>query len=218
MYLHRRIIKYFYLKFKWKRKLSFSFNNIIGIKSIFEGDNKIDSNSYFDGYMGKGSYIGANSHIEGYIGRYTSIAPHCHVVQGKHPYTYPYASTSPLFYAKKTLVGISYTKENKFEELSYAIDNYAVKIGNDCWIGFGASIIAGVTINDGAVVLAHAVVTKDVPPYAIVAGIPAKIIKYRYNEKDIAFLLEKKWWNKPNTWIKKNSIFFSDINKLKNIL
>lgn len=218
MYIHKRIIKFLLLKYKWHKKLSFNFNNIIGINSVFEGENKIDTCSYFNGYMGKGSYIGAYSHIEGHIGKYTSIAPHCHVIQGKHPYTYPFASTSPVFYTPKTLIGISYVNEYKFNELNYAEKNYATKIGNDCWIGFGASIIAGVKIHDGAIVLAHAVVTKDVPPYAIVAGIPAKIIKYRYNEEDIAFLLEKKWWNKPTAWIKENASLFSDINKLKQIL
>lgn len=70
-----------------------------------------------------------------------------------------------------------------------------VTIGNDVWIGYGATILSGVTIGDGAVIAANAVVTKDVEPYAIVGGVPAKTIKYRFDEKTIQELLEIKWWD-----------------------
>ena len=69
-------------------------------------------------------------------------------------------------------------------------------IGNDVWIGLNATILDGVTIGDGAIVAAGAVVTKDVPPYAVVAGVPAKIIKYRFTESQIDFLLKFRWWEK----------------------
>lgn len=74
------------------------------------------------------------------------------------------------------------------------------KIGNDCWLGADVTLIGGVGIGDGAVVLAHAVVTKDVPPYAIVGGIPARVFKYRYDKETIDFLLKIKWWNMPLNW------------------
>ena len=70
-------------------------------------------------------------------------------------------------------------------------------IGNDVWIGSGAMILSGVTIGDGAVVAARAVVTKDVPPYAIVAGNPARLVRYRFDEATIAALLEAAWWELP---------------------
>lgn len=70
-----------------------------------------------------------------------------------------------------------------------------VRIGNDVWIGDGAYISRGVTIGDGAVVAARAVVTKDVPPYAIVGGIPSRIIRYRFNEEMIGRLLAVRWWD-----------------------
>lgn len=69
------------------------------------------------------------------------------------------------------------------------------RIGNDVWIAAGAHVLRGITIADGAIVAANAVVTKNVPPYAIVAGVPAKIIGYRFDEKTIARLLKIKWWN-----------------------
>jgi hypothetical protein len=68
------------------------------------------------------------------------------------------------------------------------------EIGNDVWIGDRAFIMAGVRIGDGAVVAAGAVVTKDVPPYAVVGGVPARIIKYRFDQPTVDKLLELKWW------------------------
>ncbi|MDD2495379.1 MAG: CatB-related O-acetyltransferase [Tissierellia bacterium] len=68
-------------------------------------------------------------------------------------------------------------------------------IGNDVWIGSGAIVLRGTRIGDGAVIGANAVVTKDVPPYSIVVGIPAKIIKNRFSDKIITLLINSKWWN-----------------------
>jgi acetyltransferase-like isoleucine patch superfamily enzyme len=68
-------------------------------------------------------------------------------------------------------------------------------IGNDVWIGDGAKILSGVTVGDGAVLGAGAVVSKSIPPYAIAAGNPARVIKYRFNEKQICQLMQIKWWN-----------------------
>ncbi len=70
-----------------------------------------------------------------------------------------------------------------------------ITVGNDVWIGYEAVILAGVTVGDGAIIGARAVVTKDVPPYAIVGGVPAKLIKKRFSEETIASLLEIQWWN-----------------------
>lgn len=79
-----------------------------------------------------------------------------------------------------------------------------VNIGNDVWIGARATILSGVTISDGAVVAAGAVVTNDVPPYAIVAGVPARVIKYRFSEETISRLLAIKWWDWEIGQIKAN--------------
>ena len=79
----------------------------------------------------------------------------------------------------------------------------------------GVKMVSGVRIGDGAVVLAGSVVTKDIPPYAIVGGIPAKVIKYRYSEEDVAYLLNVCWWNKDVEWLRENTLLFLDIEKLK---
>lgn len=77
-------------------------------------------------------------------------------------------------------------------------------IGNDVWIGFEAVILSGVTIGDGAIIGTRAVVTKDVPPYTIVGGIPAKPIKKRFSEDVISKLLKIQWWNWPENRVKQN--------------
>ena len=90
------------------------------------------------------------------------------------------------------------------------------EIGNDVWIGENVFFQGGVIIGDGAVVLAGAVVTKNVPPYAIVGGVPAKVLKYRYDEETIKFLLGFKWWDKDVNWLRDNWQLLCDIDKLKN--
>ena len=90
-------------------------------------------------------------------------------------------------------------------------------IGNDVWIGYEAVILSGVTIGDGAIVAARAVVTRDVPPYAIVGGVPAKPIRQRFSNPDIAQLLELRWWDWPKEKIARtiDAIQSGDLEGLK---
>lgn len=114
--------------------------------------------------------------------------------------------------ANHTLKSLStYTFPEFFEEWGYKVDNITeafdtkgdIIIGNDVWIGYDARILAGVTIGDGAIIGTNAIVTKDIPPYAIVGGVPAKIIKYRFDEETIGKLLSLKWWNWSKEILKK---------------
>lgn len=93
-------------------------------------------------------------------------------------------------------------------------------IGNDVWIGFEAILLAGVTIGDGAIIGARAVVTRDIPPYTIVGGIPAKPIRKRFSDKDIALLLALRWWDWPAEKISASikHIQSGNIEQLKNIV
>ena len=89
--------------------------------------------------------------------------------------------------------------------MSAAWDNKGdIIVGNDVWIGYEAVIMAGVTIGDGAIVGTRAVVTKNVPPYTIVGGVPAKAIRKRFSEDTIAALLAMEWWNWPEEKIKQH--------------
>lgn len=143
------------------------------------------------------SYIGGKTVlVHASIGKFCSIAGNCHIGMGTH--TLDKLSTSPIFTEKNNGTGISWVETNK--ENPYA----PVTIGNDVWIGLGVLVIGGIKIGDGAVIGAGAVVTKDVPPYAVVAGVPAKIIKYRFVEEEIKYLLEVEWWNQPEDTLRDN--------------
>lgn len=137
------------------------------------------------------SYVGRNSIIQNVtIGSFCSIANDVFIGLGAHPHEH--FSTSPLFYRVKN----TFKKQLVTENLSFN-EYQAIVIGNDVWIGARATILDGVHISDGAVVAAGAVVTKDVPPYAIVAGVPAKIVRYRFSSKKIQNLLHLQWWCWP---------------------
>jgi acetyltransferase-like isoleucine patch superfamily enzyme len=213
-------IKRFYLLCKFKGKLKLEKNTDINIwHSIFEGMNKIYENTCFSGEMGFGTYIGRNCFLHGKIGRFTSIASFVQCISGRHPITEPFATTCPAFFSLLKQNGDTFAHKQYYDEFVFADKEkkHLVIIGNDCWIGQGVTIVEGVTIGDGAVVLAYAVVTKDVPPYAVIGGIPAKILKYRYDEETIKFLLHFKWWDKDVSWLKKNADLLCNINTLKNI-
>jgi len=206
------IIKRIIVWWRYHHELIFSSNCNISLDSSFEGANKICPNTSFDGKMGYGSYIGPYCSISADIGRFTSIAPYVRTNIGRHPYTYPYATTCPMFFSTRKQNGKTFADKMMFEEFS---DKPV--IGNDCWVGENAFIAGGVKICDGAVVLAGAVVTKDVPAYAIVGGVPAKVVKYRYDEDTISTLLEIQWWNKGVEWLEENWTLLCDVEKLKSL-
>ena len=160
--------------------------------------------------MGYGSYIGPYCEITANIGRFTSIAPYVKTNSGIHPYTYPYVTTCPMFFSTRKQNGYTFADKMVFNESAERLE-----IGNDCWIGENVFITGGVRIHDGAVVLAGAVVTKDVPPYAVAGGVPAKVLKYRYDEETIKFLLDCQWWNLDIQWLKHNWALFTNIEALK---
>ena len=206
-------VKYMLFKLKYgfnRHPIQISFTSSVSLKSHFEGTNKIYPHTCFGGSMGYGSYIGPHCEIIANIGRFTSIAPYVRTNYGVHPYTYPYATTCPMFFSLRGQNGSTFANRKMFDE-----QKGEIIIGNDCWIGENVFLVGGVKIGDGAVVLAGAVVTKDVPPYAIVGGVPAKIIKYRYGKETIHFLLDFQWWNKDRTWLQQHWELLCDIEKLQ---
>jgi len=137
--------------------------------------------------MGRYSYSGYDCWIiNADIGAFCSISDSVYIGGREHPMTW--ISTSPVFEH-----GDSNGAPDSFAKFDVPETKRTI-VGNDVWIGHGAIIKAGVSIGDGAVVGAGAVVTKDVPPYAIVGGCPAKIIRYRFDSDLIKQLLDTHWW------------------------
>ena len=156
--------------------------------------------------IGRYSYIGTGTRVtDTVIGNFCSIGGRCGIGGGIHPTGL--VSTSPVF-----LKGHNFLNKN-FTEIPYE-PSKTVKIGNDVWIGEGVCIISGISIGDGAVIGAHAVVTKDVDPYTIVAGVPAKEIRRRFDDETIDQLLQIKWWNWSDDKLKEYGIYFDNPNKL----
>ncbi|MFC2091748.1 CatB-related O-acetyltransferase [Elusimicrobiota bacterium] len=149
------------------------------------------------------------------IGRFCSIAQNVRTCIGRHPVS-NFVSTHPAFFSKQKLAGFTYVDENQFQEHTYidAERRFVVEIGNDVWIGNNVMVMDGVRIGDGAVIGSGSIVTKDVEPYSINVGIPAKKIRYRFEKRYIDFLLEFKWWNKGFKWVEDNAHLFSNVEKL----
>jgi acetyltransferase-like isoleucine patch superfamily enzyme len=185
-----------------------SFNN----STIFEGNSRISGNTKINGtFIGKGTYIGRDCDLKNAnIGRFCSIASDVNVIYGKHP-TKLFVSTHPAFYSLGKQAGFTFSKEQLFEDHKLVDGKYNLKIGNDVWIGFGVRILEGVKIGDGAVIGACSLVTKDIEPYTINYGIPARKIGYRFEDDQIDFVRNTKWWNKDFDWLRKNSDKFSSI-------
>ena len=170
-------------------------------------------------HIGYGSQITADSigdytYINNYclidrnvksIGKYCSIAYNCRIGLGSHPTDW--VSTHPFAYAKKYGFRSNNIPFSDKAELKTII-------GNDVWIGANSTILAGVIIGDGAIIGAHSLVTKDVAPYSVVIGSPARHIKFRISEDNIARLMEIKWWNWEYKKIAANIELFQNPEKL----
>ena len=151
------------------------------------------------------TYISENATISyATIGKFCSIGPNLVCGRGIHPTNG--ISTSPMFYSDRKQNGVAFVNKPKIEE------RIPIVIGSDVFIGVNVTILDGTKVGHGAVLAAGAVVTQDVPPYAIVGGVPTKIIKYRFDEEIISRLLRSEWWNIPSIYKKVESNFF-DVEK-----
>lgn len=189
--------------------------------TVFEGANVTYKGSACPGcFLGYASYIGTDTRLfQTQIGRYCSIAADVSMVFGNHP-SRDFVSTHNAFCFQNGYQVYYGDDEHCYppEKIKPYADaehqRYCV-IGNDVWIGKGARIMCGVKIGDGAIVGAYALVTKDVPPYAIVGGVPARLIRYRFGEEDIWWLEELQWWNRDRQWLERFGGHFYDIKELR---
>lgn len=211
----RYALNWMYYRIRGKR-----YNIIVGKKvrihkeTSFEGKNRVgEYTNVALSRLGRGSYLGKNCRLTRCdIGRYTSIADEVSLVAGKHP-MHEYISTSPMFYSQVYGGGWSYVKQEYFSPYKFVDvgNRWSVKIGSDVWLGRGVKVFEGVTIGDGVVVGAFSLVTKNLEPYGIYVGSPAKLVGYRYDSSIVDLLMEYKWWNKEEVWIKENADLFRDI-------
>lgn len=206
----KNIIKYYWFKFIKKLPLSAIKNSSFEKPSRAEARSTIVNTSF-----GRYSYCGYNcTLINCDIGRFCSISDNVVVGMGNHPLDW--TSTSPAFYHGKESI------PKNLANLNY---NFAAKrtvIGNDVWIGTHVLIKGGIKIGTGAVIGMGSVVTKDVEPYTIVAGNPAKVIRKRFSDDEINKLLSSNWWEADVSVLKKVSqyadepmLFLEKLGELK---
>lgn len=159
--------------------------------------------------IGSYSYVSNDSHlIHVDINNFCSIGPHVKIGLGKHPARI-FVSTYPAFYTPQNSGCPTSFRDDKIYDDAIA----KTTIANDVWIGSNVIIPGGIEISTGAIIAAGSVVVKNVPPYAIVGGNPAQVIRYRFSEEQIQTLLASEWWNWPIEKIKHHVDQFSDINQ-----
>jgi acetyltransferase-like isoleucine patch superfamily enzyme len=166
-----------------------------------------------DSQIGDFSYVGEHSLIQNVkIGKFTCIGPSVKIGLGNHPVR-DFISIHPIFYSP-----IGQAADVTFADKQYFPEYMASEIGNDVWIGANVVIPGGISIGNGAVIASGAIVTKHVPPYAIVGGVPATVIRYRFPDESIKALQQWQWWNKDAQWLKEHFKEMHNINNLETLM
>ncbi len=183
---------------KFFKKIIFAPKPIKSVKNVIAGKNSFHNGNLL--IRGRGKVV---------IGSYCALGKSISIITENHDTNF--ASIQGFFYSdnfKDKHPGDKITdNKNKIKGTT--------SIGSDVWIGDHVIVLSGVSIGDGACIAAGSVVTKDVPNYAIVGGVPAKVIKYRFSDEIITFLNDQKWWNWSKERMTKNKPFFyTDLNKV----
>lgn len=176
------------------------FSRVISTK--LSGTNKVDRNTFItNSEIGLYTYFGNNDMIfYSTIGSFCSISWGVTIGAANHDYSY--ITTHDFLYNKNYKINPNTSAYNRFSRKTV--------IGNDVWVGANSTIVNGIKIADGAIIGANTIVTKDVPPYAIIVGNPGKILKFRFSEEVINELLMLKWWEMPDTLIANNFNLFAE--------
>lgn len=194
------------------RKIQFDIGAYTDRKTQMEGYNSLGMDVFLsEVYMGYASYVADFSKLfRAHIGKYTSIGQNVTTAVGNHPVS-ENISTSPSFFSMDPRNRLQYSTRQVYDETGILQDGmYSIVIGNDVWIGNHVTILSGITIGDGAIIGAGSVVTKDVEPYAVCVGNPARRIKYRFGGEEIQKLLHLQWWNRDETWLREQAECFAN--------
>jgi acetyltransferase-like isoleucine patch superfamily enzyme len=211
IYLIKSFIRLLYNNFK-RPNTKIAFSAVVSMDSeLSEGVQVLEASRLGSCKVSRYTYVGMNCRIERTeIGPFTSIGPEVICGMGSHPLNY--VSTYPGFYTNKasgaTWFGINHNYEDKL----------SVEIGADVWIGSRAIIMSGIKIGVGAIIGAGAVVTKDIPPYAVVGGVPAKILKYRFEDSIITSLVTSSWWELDKNILKETAKYMNTPEKFLSYL
>jgi len=154
--------------------------------------------------LGRFTYIAGSTIGNAKLGAFCSIGAASIGGLGTHPVNM--LSTHPSFYSNRGQAGCHFADKQYIEEASTTI------VGNDVWIGAKAVVLDGVSIGDGAIIAAGAIVHENVPPYAIVGGVPARIIRFRFDDDVIKMLLDWQWWNLPDGVLRELAVDFRERN------
>lgn len=198
------------VRYRFNGKCRFSFKTILNSKTFLENSVRLGPGHFENSSIGFGTYVASGILSNCTVGRFCSIGHNFSYVGVTHPTDF--VSTYPGFYDSLSKPLFSTHSNKKFKEYLLTKNSKAIEIGNDVWIGNNVVCKGGITIGDGAIIGYGSNVTKDVPPYSIVAGNPAKIIRYRFNQDIINTLLLKRWWEWPLEKIKNNRDSFLNIN------
>ncbi|QTD37562.1 CatB-related O-acetyltransferase [Polaribacter batillariae] len=204
-FIYKKLVQYKRYKFRQQRSKEGTFisKEAQGYENVFfEGENGIPERCKFSGNIkiGKFTTLGVNNFLHGNIeiGKYCQIGVDVSIHTTNHP----------IYYLS------TYINKRLFNgELAQLKETKKTIIGNDVWVGHGAIILGGIKIGNGAIIAAGSVVTKDIPSYAIVAGTPAKVLKFRFEERIIEEIEELKWWDLNKNELQKiKPLFFKNLS------
>ncbi len=179
----------------------------------FEGTNKVYKFARLrDVRLGFFSYVSRGTQVyNAEVGKFTCIGPETIIGPGEHPVR-GYISSHPAFYSTMAQAGTT------FSDQDYVVEIPKTVIGHNVWIGARAIIRAGVTIGDGGVIAAGSVVVKDVAPYTVVGGVPAILIRERFDDDVKKLVQRSEWWNWPTDKLSKNAAAFRDERKFMELM